>query len=393
MTKGGGGAGGSNNPVGSGIETYFISSLLKSIQNGFSLIFVGKDCSHLTSHSFIMEIYYKYTVCMATTFYGITIYNSYYTPYIRCFSSLEGFAKLHEFIHNYCLSYGYHPTTKNFIAYYKWVPWIYFFIIVYFYGFKKVVKCTSHFKISKCLKEIRQVSRQCIIASKDVVPQKESGSRSIITMPPEKIIRFILEENGNENTNLFFHHLASHCIALGLNISLFFFLDFCLQGSFLYLVPESWPFERNYVYFNDTLTSQFYPFVECSINTNTITIGFEEELVCHYIYMEYYEKFFIILWIWLLVAGLLNVGYIIFQVGLAVVQVIKFGICNMKFLNGGFFLRRIKHLLPTDVFEEINEKFLENCRPPRNQRRGYGGENNIRDESLRINMLFDTKKE
>lgn len=381
MTKGGGGASGSNTPSASGIENFFISSLLKSIQNGFSLITVGKDYSHLTSHSFFMEIYYKYTVYMATSIYGITIYNSYYTPYIRCFSSGKGNEKLQEFFHNYCLSYGYHPTTRNFMVYYKWVPWIYFFIIIYFYGFKKVVKSTSHFKMSRCLKEITQVSRPCPIATKDV-PQKENRSK------PEQIIVFILEENRNENTNLLFCHLASHCIALLGNISAFFILDFCLQGSFLHLVPESWPFERNYVHFNDTLTVHFYPFVQCLIEDGIFSIGYDETLTCHYIYMEYYEKFFIILWIWLWVAGLLNAGYIIFQVCQTVIQIIQFGICNMKFLNGKFFLRRIKHLLPNDVYEEINVKFLQKCKPG-NKRFGE----NIREESVRINLFDDTKKD
>ena len=206
-------------------------------------------------------MYYTYTIYCISLFYFTIQWHGYYTEFIRCTESGAGDAIAPAHVMNYCLSYSRNSKTHQSILFYKWVPWTLILCILYFYFVKKIVKFFNKIK--------------------------------------------------NSSGKPFCKYVCVHILALIMNILAFFFIDFCLQGVFKDLVPSTYPFNRDFKNFSDELTNRFYPFATCIIHENTI-FGLNSEYKCHLIYMEYYEKFLIIFWLWLCIIALINFFYIIF---------------------------------------------------------------------------------
>ena len=263
----------------SNVNSFLASSIGETVGHAVSRLlsyFFQKKTSYGTSNSVILEMYYKYTVYFILFFYMSLQYNCYYAESIRCVSTVAGDENAADHHLNYCLSYSRHPDSDKAVAFYKWLPWTLVGLMIYFYFIKKVMKSCD------CRR----------------IPPLMSDETAV----PEELQR---------DNECFYYHLLAHSVALLMNGFSVFAINFCLQDIFWDLVPASFPFQRDYKTFRDPLSTRFSPFTVCTIGQN-ILYGRKIEYRCHLIYMEYYEKFLVLLWLWLVALGILNLLYILY---------------------------------------------------------------------------------
>ena len=253
-----------------------------------------KNNKYLTSNSAILTIYYKYGTLLCFFINICIVYNIFTRDVIYCKDG-HGFEdeKLRYAMINFCLSY---PQLNNdddseFVLFYKWIPWVMTLLCVLFYSPKFVINFSSCDYTAKCLRKLNDNE------------EKEDS---------ELLLDQLIKTRWNKSKRIYFGCLLCHFYTLILNVFIFFLLDFLLQGRFLLYIPKTFPFERDPLNFSDEMTQIFYPFIRCTIKTDLIQLGREEVLLCHLTLMEYYEKIFFILWIYLVIALLCISGYIIF---------------------------------------------------------------------------------
>lgn len=274
------------------VNTVVLNSLSDTFRKFLSSFF-NKKKIYQTSDSIILQLYYKYTVYFILFFYVNIQYTMYYTDHIRCVNSIRGDTNAQKHHLNYCLSYSRHPKTDEFVAYYKWIPWTLIGFVVYFYLVKKVMKFCHCGKVS--------------------------GTEDQDTKGIDKC---------------FYYHILAHVVALSMNAFSFFIINFSLQNIFWDLVPVSYPFKRDFDTFQDPLSTRFSPFTVCTIDQRML-YGSVVEYRCHLIFMEYYEKFFVLLWLWLVILGILNFFYIV----ILCVRLVRCSCSSEKSTLGGRFLQ------------------------------------------------------
>ena len=212
---------------------------------------------------------------------------------------------------NFCLSYPRLSHNHKYALFYKWVPWIMILLCVLLYTPKIVVNNFSCKYIASCLDAIYKLNnlfqwnreQQRYIYLEDADKNDEYINGILQSL---KYIRW------NKCKKIYQGCLICHIYAFFLNITLFLLLNFLLQGRFLLYIPTVFPFRRNVTHFSDEMTKEFYPFVNCTIPMDLIQPSRTEVLICHLTLMEYYEKIFFILWIFLFFLLIITILYIIF---------------------------------------------------------------------------------
>lgn len=248
---------------------------------------------YLTSNSVLLNFYYKYGTSLCFIISICIIYNMFTKDIIFCSDGNGNFDSQIRFaLINFCLSYPQLANTGQFALFYKWVPWIMFLLSILMYTPRIAVVYSSCDYTANCLMKLND-------------DYDDDNDKK------ENLLEQFINTRKNKCKRLYLGCLFSHIYTLILNIFIFFLLDFLLQGRFLSYIPNTYPFERDALHFSDEISQRFYPFVDCTIKENFISLGRSEKLICHLTLMEYYEKIFFIIWLYLIVSSFFISVYII----------------------------------------------------------------------------------
>ena len=165
----------------------------------------------------------------------------------------------------------------------------------------------------------------------------------------EKLIENLINIRWNKCKYIYWNCIITHIYTLLLNIKLIFLLNFLLQGRFLSYLTNTYPFKRDIHHFSDNMSQIFFPFSECKVKFLTPRT---ENITCHLTLMEYYEKIFFIVWLYLIILPIftfLNLLYL-----------------SLGFRNNynSFFVHLLKKHLNYNLFltaENIIKKNKEFC--------------------------------
>lgn len=286
--------------------------------------------NYLSCNSSILSVYFNFGSSLFFFISCCIFYNVFMTEIILCSNGHDegavGQKKLPFVYINYCLSY---PKLNNgegkFALFYKWVPWITSACCLLIYTPKIFIHKLSCNYLALQLMKINDLNNNLYICNDekkkknnkknsdaddfdfDDYPDKINCNKFITNLLIE-LINF----RWNKCRNLYWKCLFVHIYALALNFFLILFLDFLLQGRFLLYVQNTFPFQRNITDFSDKMTQTFYPFSECNINMNYVSMARSELIVCHLTLMEYYEKIFFIIWLYLFILPLFTFMYILY---------------------------------------------------------------------------------
>lgn len=288
--------------------------------------------NYLSSNSYILSIYFNFGTSLFFFISCCIFYNVFTTEIILCNNSHQegaaGKSKLPFLYVNYCLSY---PKLSNgqdkFALFYKWVPWITSACCFIIYTPKILINKLSCNYIALHLMKINYLSNNYY--SNDEEKRKKNNKRNnsdddddvdrtfdcdydkYCNKSIKNLITELINLRWNRCSDIYWKCLFTHTYALAVNFFLILLLDFLLQGRFLFYVQKTFPFQRNITHFSDTMSQTFYPFSECNINQNTIIQGRSEYIVCHLTLMEYYEKIFFIIWLYLFILPIFTFVYIL----------------------------------------------------------------------------------
>ena len=300
------------------------------------------NCSnYLSSNSTILRLYFHFGTLFCFLISSCVFYNVFMTSQILCHDGYGNIkdtnGKINILYENYCLSYPLLSNDrKKFALFYKWIPWIMLLLSVLLYTPKIVINNSSCNFIASSLTKINDNSNNNTKKSKN---NKNKNNKQCDEDYFYDDFAFDTDNNDNSNNdnnnnnnnyqinydikeliytrwnkckNIYWGCMISHIYALILNIGLIFLLDFLLQGRFLLYVPKTFPFNRDAIDFTDPMSQTFYPFAECNIKDGTLIIGRSERAYCHLTFMEYYEKIFFIIWLYLFIMPFLLFFHIIY---------------------------------------------------------------------------------
>ena len=297
---------------------------------------------YLTSNSFILSIYYKCGTFLCFIISMCIIYNIFTRDIIYC-NDGHGVQddKLRFALVNFCLSY---PQLSNndeqFVLFYKWVPYIMILLCILFYTPKIIIKYSSCDYTANCLMKLND-------DNDDDDDDDDNNKKEILQEKNFLLLEKFIKTRWNKCKSLYFGCLFSHIYTLILNIFLFFLLDFLLQGRFSLYIPQTFPFKRDPLKFSDKMSQRFYPFVRRTIKSDLIQTGRDETLFCHLTLMEYYEKIFFMLWLYLMISSLCVFAYTIFL----------FSLCRNNY--NSFFNYVIKRSLKFNMYLLAKKKDKE----------------------------------
>ena len=285
----------------------------------------------LTSSSIVIDYFYKLTVYVLFIIYSLNIYNGFNEKIINCIDGYNASEPSTD-VYYFCLAYPYVNVNKNektYILFYKWVPWIILFCGIMFYIPKTLVRSCSCTHTSNFL---------CKTAERNV---------------DVKDICSFLNKNWDTFHGIYISALLCHIFTLAINAGVFFMLDFCLQGRFFSYVPRTYPFNRNP--FSDEIMTTFPPFALCDVNTQNIIFGRDDIYKCHLFLMDYYEKIFLGLWLWIVFLTIITILYILFLLSLNIcfVKTWIYFDNNAAGVGNIFVLYKLKKLLTIKQYEKV----------------------------------------
>ncbi|KAB7501943.1 hypothetical protein Anas_12495 [Armadillidium nasatum] len=191
-------------------------------------------------------------------------YNSEEIHCIRDFNANEA-VKSHE--KNMCLSYSYLENEKigikMHILYYRWVPYVFLVMSMVYY-----------------------------------LPRLGTGNHEEIVSK----ITCYFKHNVGSHKIIYGLFLCNHFLSCFIVCASIYFLNFVLQGHFFFLSFYSLLNKRDPENFDDPLSIIFPPFVTCMVGRNTQMANMRDEFFnCHFVLMEFYEKVFIFVWMYLII--------------------------------------------------------------------------------------------
>ena len=307
-----------------------ISSILELIKSKIVDKLTSKKCinSYLSSNSFILSIYYNFGMYMFFFISCSIFYNVFTTDTILCTDGMARGAasienkKLPFLFENYCLSYPKLNNTDEFALFYKWVPWICTLSCVLLYTPKILINNSSCKFIALHLMKINNLNDERYYEFDEKKSNKKNGNNQVLNNNNNNnydnqikfYIKELIEYRWNKCKDLYWKSLFVHIYSFCLNIFLILILDFLLQGRFLFYVLKTIPFKRNITNFSDEMSQTFYPFSTCTIQH--VLLGRTEHIVCHLTMMEYYEKIFFIIWLYLYILPIFTFMYILYLASL-----------------------------------------------------------------------------
>ena len=284
-----------------------------------------------SSHSFILSLYFNFGTSLFFFISCCLFYNVFTTDIILCSNSLgegAGFSdkpKIPFLYINYCLSYPQLLSKeRKFALFYKWVPWITSSYCFLLYTPKILINKFSCNFIALTLMKINDISNDYYFYEDDAKKKNNNhnnnnnNNSNIFVADNYRIkkITSLLNDLINIRWNkckiIYFKCLFVHIYALVLNLFLIFLLNFLLQDRFSLYIVDAFPFYRDVQNFSDTMSQTFYPFSECIIPEHRIIYGRELLLICHLTLMEYYEKVFFIIWLYLFILPFFTFVYTLY---------------------------------------------------------------------------------
>lgn len=275
---------------------------------------------YLSSNSFILSLYFHFGTSLFFFISCCIFYNVFMTDIILCsdgFGSGAAFEKKSlPFVYvNYCLSYP-KLNDGSFALFYKWVPWIISTCCFILYTPKVLINKFSCNFIALHLMKINNVENDYYFYDEDRKKKNNnrdnSSYKNIYTKKITNLLEELVKLRWNKCKVIYYQCLFIHVYALMLNIFLIFLLNFLLQNRFSFYVFNAFPFQRDPEEFSDKMSQTFYPFSSCTIPKRTVMFDREERLQCHLTLMEYYEKVFFIIWLYLFILPIFTFMYILY---------------------------------------------------------------------------------
>lgn len=284
------------------------SKIIDKIDNKY------KYNNYLSSNSCILKMYYIFGTLLSFILASCIFYNIFMSTSIICVDGHGGHdTKIRFVLVNFCFSYPSLATGKKenkFALFYKWVPWMFICLCISFASVKGVIYFRSCSYTAKSLLKIVRENDE--ISDYYTVKEEEEKNCKTIINNDYKTLKDFIDIKWNKCKSLYWNCVFCHLYSLFLNIVIFTYLDFFLQGQFFMYIPHSFPFKRDPENFSDHMTQTFYPFVECNITMGLLQHGRTETYLCHLTLMEFYEKIFFILWIFLSVVFIFNIVYLVY---------------------------------------------------------------------------------
>ena len=269
--------------------------------------------NYQSSNSLILVMYFYF----GTSFFFFTscciYYNVFMNEIIICKDGHEPSKQISFLYENFCLSYS-KLLTGEFALFYRWVPWITTLCCILLYTPKILINKSSCNFTALYLMKINNLNNQQYFEGGGGGGGKRKSTEHYLDDRIENFLEDLISKLWNNSKSLYWKCLLVHIYTLFLNIFLIFLLDFLLQGRFILYVPNTFPFTRNMTHFSDRMTQIFYPFSECSIEP--VIQGRTEFLTCHLTLMEFYEKIFFLVWLYLYILPIFTLIYIIYLISL-----------------------------------------------------------------------------
>lgn len=285
--------------IGTGFSKFNIfQSLASSALNPFN-----KRAANVSTgpcDGWVLKLHYKLTFWLFMGGFACIWYSWFQKDIIVCYNSYNADMQVRSDYLNICASYVFVPDDnvvggRRYLMYYRWIHWALFFIGLIYYIPHKLSKYGENPKLKKIFD--------------DHSAPKFKTEDNIVSDHFSRCFLF----NMGTNNNLFLKYFAINVVSFIINILAFLLIDLLLQGRFSDLGYGSYPFNRNIAKFNDEVSMRFPPFADCMINAkNMLTSRRTEKFGCHLTYMELYEKYFMVLWAWMIIVSVLTAGYIVY---------------------------------------------------------------------------------
>lgn len=283
-----------------------------------------KRAATSTCDGLVLKMHYQWTFFALLANFFAVWYQWYHRDVITCVSQFNAAEQVRVDYINTCLSYPYmvkqdfnedNGEFKNFlvnkevggqregeerkyIMFYRWISWSLLLLAGIYYIPRKVSKNFEHPKTRELIE---------LIAKNNFKIDNTEQQISDIAL------RYI-HTNMKTHNGLYYKYIIANVIALCVDIFTFVFLDFLLQGRFIRLGFNAYPYHRDPYDFSDYISQTFPPFAHCEINKAKMLMGPKrvEKFGCHLTFMELYEKFFIVLWFWLIFLTTFTACYIVY---------------------------------------------------------------------------------
>jgi len=248
----------------------------------------------------VLKLHYKLTFWFFITGYVGIWYSWWHKDILTCVNHFNAEKQVRSDFLNICTSYLYIPDDNSFggrkyLLFYRWTHWVLVVLAFLYYIPRKLSKMAENPKARRMFDEF---------ASNPKYRNEDSGAPNAT--------RYFLTNQGTYN-NVFTYYFVINICSLLVNITVFYLIDMLLLGNFADLLQATWPFNRDVTTFSDELTLRFPPFADCTIDPiNQLLNKRTEVFGCHLTYMELYEKYFIVMWVWLVTVAFLTVGYILY---------------------------------------------------------------------------------
>ncbi|CAL4059417.1 unnamed protein product [Meganyctiphanes norvegica] len=283
-----------------------------------------KKASTSTCDGLILKMHYQWTFFALFANFLMVWYQWYHRDVITCVSHFNADAQVRVDYINTCLSYPYlvkqdfhedndgefrnfivakgdvakGEESRRYILFYRWISWSFLLLAGIYYIPRKVSKSFEHPKTRELIELIAKNSMK--------IDNTEQQINDLA-------LRYV-HTNMKTHNGLYYKYIIANVIALFVDIFAFIFLDFLLQGRFIALGFNAFPYQRDPVDFSDHISQTFPPFAYCEIGKAQMLVGKgrNEKLGCHLTFMELYEKFFIVLWFWLIMLTTITSCYIVY---------------------------------------------------------------------------------
>ena len=295
-----------------------------------------KNRTSHSNNSSIIKFHYTYTVYFFLVIYLLHLHKYFYEKNIHCYTQHNSEKSARADYLNFCLSYSYIENINNntgsyertYLLFYRWLPWSMLFMSAYFYLPKYFIKYSSCENTNNILSFIDSLNSENIDNANTSKKRhkkelsnneyfNDQGENNVKIHVSEKIANYLALQR-KVKTNIYLNFLMSHVFCMCLGLFSFWLLDFFTQGRFLFYLPLAFPFSRNIFTRSDFMSRTFPPFVKCQIEYDrTFISGRTENLLCHLTLMEYYEKIFCIIWIWLFLTTFITIIYVLFIISLS----------------------------------------------------------------------------
>ncbi|KAK4328975.1 hypothetical protein Pmani_000643 [Petrolisthes manimaculis] len=266
--------------------------------------------------SAVLRLHYRMGVCLFLIAYQFTQGNWFLRESVHCVNLFNAETAVKPFHQNICLSYPFVCEDKmdfsrssergecpgdrrRYILFYRWIHFSFLVLAGLYYLPRMVAKKVDDPRLQKLIK--------------DMAEGEKSYDGSSWKQDTEVMVNY-MEKHLHTHSHIYFWFVFTHLLALTIDVATVYFFNFILQDQFLTLMYSAYPYQRNPQNFTDYLSSTFPPFVLCRLDKN-ILINNErvENLACHLLLMELYEKMFIVLWVWLAVVTVCTTLIIICQ--------------------------------------------------------------------------------